>query len=269
MAWFSLWGQNSVDLFAPGVNILSTVPGGYASYDGTSMATPHVSGAYAAILAANPGWTVVEVKGALMNAAEPEDGLAGKCVTGGRLNLYQALSEEVSEENLISVNPADVNFGTVSINQSAEFEFILSNPGNAKTTVNKVYIDASSDSFKNLIGHWKLDGDAQDSSGHGHDGQVFNATPTTDRFGQHNQAYAFDGDGDYIDIPHSDTLNAMPISISVWFNASEDNENGGVVGKYILAHWNGWQINCIQPCYTLVSERSRPRGNRRVRRETI
>ena len=243
MAWFSQWGQNSVDLFAPGVNILSTVPGGYASYDGTSMATPHVSGAYAAILAANPGWTVVEVKGALMNATEPEDGLAGKCVTGGRLNLFQALSEEVSEENLISVNPADVNFGTVSINQSAEFEFILSNPGNAKTTVNKVYINASSDSFKNLIGHWKLDGDAQDSSGHGHDGQVFNATPTTDRFGQHNQAYAFDGDGDYIEIPHSDTLNSLPISISVWFNASEDNENGGVVSKYIAAHWDGWQIN--------------------------
>ena len=119
------------------------------------------------------------------------------------------------------VNPADVNFGTVSINQS-EFEFILRTQ-NAKTTVNKVYIDASSDSFKNLIGYWKLDGDAQDSSGHGHDGQAFNATPTTDRFGQYNQAYAFDGDGDYIEIPHSDTPNAMPTSIT-FGSPSEYNE---------------------------------------------
>jgi subtilisin family serine protease len=154
IAWFSQWGKKSVDLFAPGVNVVSTVPGNkYASFNGTSMATPHVSGAYATILASHPTWTVVEVKNALLNSTDPETGLANKCVTGGRLNLHQALSEESPEENLISVTPSDIDLGIVSINQPAEFEFILSNPGNAKTTVDKAYIAANSDSLKNLIGH--------------------------------------------------------------------------------------------------------------------
>ena len=91
IAWFSQWGKNSVDLFAPGVNVLSTIPGNkYKSFNGTSMATPHVSGAYANILASNPTWTVIEVKNALLNSVDPEQGLANKCVTGGRLNLFEA-----------------------------------------------------------------------------------------------------------------------------------------------------------------------------------
>ena len=85
MAWFSQWGNTSVDLFAPGVNILSTVPGNaYSSYNGTSMATPHVSGAYALLLASNPNWTVVEAKNALMESVDLEDALKGKCVTGNK-----------------------------------------------------------------------------------------------------------------------------------------------------------------------------------------
>ena len=83
-ASFSHYGKKSVDLFAPGVNILSTVPGNrYASYHGTSMACPHVSGAYALLLASNPSWKVSQVKDALMKAVDPESGLKEKCVTGG------------------------------------------------------------------------------------------------------------------------------------------------------------------------------------------
>ena len=58
------------DVSAPGVNIVSTFPGeSYAALQGTSMAAPHVAGAAALILQANPSWGTKEVKAALMNTA--------------------------------------------------------------------------------------------------------------------------------------------------------------------------------------------------------
>lgn len=59
------------DVVAPGVAIQSSIPGGYLSLQGTSMAAPHVAGACALIKQAHPNWTPVEVKAAIMNTANP------------------------------------------------------------------------------------------------------------------------------------------------------------------------------------------------------
>ncbi len=89
---FSNYGLTTVDLGAPGSAIYSTIPaknGGfsYASYSGTSMACPHVTGAVALYASTHPGASVATIKAALMGSAVPTSSLAGKCVTGGRLNV--------------------------------------------------------------------------------------------------------------------------------------------------------------------------------------
>jgi subtilisin family serine protease len=92
LASFSCYGATSVDLAAPGVNIFSTTPGGqYGQKSGTSMATPHVVGAAALLLSNSPGLRAADLKGLLMSYAEPLPALAGRTVTGGRLNVYRAL----------------------------------------------------------------------------------------------------------------------------------------------------------------------------------
>ena len=95
-AWFSNWGPVSVDLAAPGANILSTVPAAQLDYyDGTSMAAPHVAGAAALVLAARPQLTTAELRSALLLSVDPKPGLAGLVATGGRLNVAKALGQEV------------------------------------------------------------------------------------------------------------------------------------------------------------------------------
>ena len=99
LASYSQFGATTVDICAPGSAVYSTVPvksgkgrnvvisGGYASYSGTSMATPHVSGAAALYKAHNPSATAAQIKAALLGSATATPACAGKVVTGGRLNV--------------------------------------------------------------------------------------------------------------------------------------------------------------------------------------
>jgi subtilisin family serine protease len=92
---FSNFGSTQVDLGAPGSGIWSTIPrrsgstvvGGYASYNGTSMATPHVSGAAALYASVNPTASMTTIKNAILSSVTPTASLSGKTVTGGRLNV--------------------------------------------------------------------------------------------------------------------------------------------------------------------------------------
>ncbi len=93
-ASFSNFGATTVDLFAPGVTIESTWPGGtYKFLNGTSMAAPHVAGEAALALAADPAATTAQLKAALIDSADPVEGLSGLSVAGGRANAARAVAE--------------------------------------------------------------------------------------------------------------------------------------------------------------------------------
>jgi len=109
IAGFSNYGKKSVDLFAPGVQIYSTVPGGnkYGSASGTSMAAPVVAGVAALVLSYYPELTAKQLKEVLEKSASPlPDGtknvskpntpgvqvpFADLSITGGLVNAYSAL----------------------------------------------------------------------------------------------------------------------------------------------------------------------------------
>jgi subtilisin family serine protease len=91
LASFSNYGQTLVHLAAPGVNILSTTRGNtYRYFNGTSMATPHVSGAAALILSKCP-LTTATLKSTILNNVDVVGALTGWVATNGRLNVDKAL----------------------------------------------------------------------------------------------------------------------------------------------------------------------------------
>ena len=94
-SWFSNRGRETVDLFAPGEEILSTLPGGgYGEKSGTSMATPHAAGVGGLVKARFPNSGAGEVRDRLLFGSEPNQQMADISVMGGRLNAARALSED-------------------------------------------------------------------------------------------------------------------------------------------------------------------------------
>ncbi|MEY4182801.1 MAG: hypothetical protein RLZZ217_1427 [Planctomycetota bacterium] len=92
-ASFSNYGSTTVDIGAPGVNILSTYgTNGYSYLNGTSMACPHVAGAVALVTAANPTLTYAQVRSRILSTARPVASLSGRCVTGGVVDIAAAIA---------------------------------------------------------------------------------------------------------------------------------------------------------------------------------
>src|SRR4051794_24559282 len=106
-ASFSNVGATSVDLFAPGVGILSTYGTGYTYMSGTSMATPHVAGALALVRQAAPTLNANQLKQELLDGADRVPALAGLSVTGARLNATNAIQAARTVTGLPALVPYD------------------------------------------------------------------------------------------------------------------------------------------------------------------
>lgn len=87
----SCYGASSVDLSAPGEQIVSTVPGGYKVKSGTSQAAPQVAATAALLWSLEPQATPAELKAQILAGVDPLEQLQGKVASGGRLNAAGAL----------------------------------------------------------------------------------------------------------------------------------------------------------------------------------
>ena len=93
----SNYGNSTVDLAAPGVNIWSLKPGAaYQFGSGTSMASAYVSGVAALVKSKNGDWSNLNIREAILSNVDSISGLEGKILTGGRLNAAKALQATIS-----------------------------------------------------------------------------------------------------------------------------------------------------------------------------
>jgi subtilisin family serine protease len=124
--------QMKPDVTAPGVDILSSLPGNQWSdhdWSGTSMASPHVAGAAALLKQRHPAWTVVQIKSALESTGDPVHpvGSTSEVTTlregGGRIDLPRA------DNPLIFTDPTGLSFGLMKRGATVTQQLVLTDAG--------------------------------------------------------------------------------------------------------------------------------------------
>ena len=128
-AGFSSWGEDWVDLAAPGVNILSTVPtgrcpmclpSGYGATNGTSMSSPYVAGAAALIWSEFKGLNNQQVKQRILSGVNPLKNQSKKTLTNGRLNVFNAMEKDSTPPAAVSdLSPSGVLLTKIMLSWTA------------------------------------------------------------------------------------------------------------------------------------------------------
>lgn len=133
LASFSCYGRGTVHVAAPGHKILSTVNnGGYDIYSGTSMATPHVSGAIGLLIAHEGRLPVLEMRERVIATSDPAATLRGKTINGGTLNAYNLLTDTRPARN----EPKPGDWRVVTLTDAWESAHPYPNDANEVKTFN-------------------------------------------------------------------------------------------------------------------------------------
>ncbi|MDG1846699.1 MAG: S8 family serine peptidase [Acidimicrobiales bacterium] len=182
LASFSNYGPNNVDIASPGVSIVSTVSHQYcgqssgadcyASFDGTSMAAPHVTGVVALILGMRPGSTPQEISQILRDSARTSSGLYGAVSFGAELDAAAAVTlasstgsisfpdhtqgETIFQNDIISVTAFAVQSDGTDVSAAVNWKDIS---GNSLGTGATLTYGAS------VLGELRLMAEVEDSTG--------------------------------------------------------------------------------------------------------
>ena len=144
------------------------------------------------------------------------------------------------DANNYTLGNSDINGNSYRVNGTMD-EVRIYNRALSSNEVAGLYHDNGSLGH-GLIAHYPLQGDGKDLSGNENNATVNYATPTTDRFGNSNGALYFNGTNSYLEAPHKQYLNTLPITISCWFSRYDTNSKGTFVGKYVTQSWDGYAV---------------------------
>ncbi|MEB3156479.1 MAG: S8 family peptidase [Cyanobacteriota bacterium] len=187
---FSNFGSTWVDLGAPGGAITSTLPGNtYGTYSGTSMATPHVTGALALMRAAQPTATMAQLKQALLESVAQTASLVGKTATGGRLDVNAAIDRL---GQLVTPNPGTPTYAVAApatVNEGTTLTFTITTTNLAAGTPLYWRLSGTGISTADFAGLSSLQGSvALNSTG----GAVVQSTVAADGLTEGNESLLYD-----------------------------------------------------------------------------
>ena len=112
-----------------------------------------------------------------------------------------------------------------------------------------------------LVGYWPFCGNANDDSGNGNNGTVNGATLTSDRFGNANSAYSFNGTSDFIKVLDNDLLDlTQNLTLSAWISPNSVVNEQAVFGKGKISSQTGYSLlhNVLIPEKTGISIQNQP-----------
>ncbi|MCB0270960.1 MAG: tandem-95 repeat protein, partial [Calditrichaeota bacterium] len=138
-----------------------------------------------------------------------------------------------------------------------QFQYVVSDTfGLLDTATVFVSIFNSPPIDSGLVAYFPFNGNASDESGNGNDGTVNGASLTTDRFGNPNSAYSFDGQNDFILVNDAPELRGggSPISVAGWFKSGSTINENPLIVKYLNAANKDWGIRIIDGVLTYSSE---------------
>lgn len=165
-------------------------------------------------------------------------------VSTDMLRIYSSAGTPL-DSVIVSIPGYTTTLNSIVINPSGNIFYLLGERSTAST--NKIFItkfsnnssincsDSSVDITTGLVAWYPFKGNANDNSGNGNNGTVHGATLTSDRFGNPNSAYLFNGSSDYIHVNMATPLNTTTISglsMSIWCKLNSITTNAGLMCFY-------------------------------------